>query len=116
MATIVGLAEIEDADHVRMLQLRGELRFAMEAREHFAIVDEVLVQHLDRDVPIQTLVAAAVDAAHRARTDQLLDDVSTEHDLTDERVGHRRSLRDAARPRYGNSHSSTLRGRPMNAV
>ena len=49
-----------------MVELREELRLALEPRQPLPVVGECRGQHLDRDVAIQSRVARAIHFAHTA--------------------------------------------------
>ena len=56
-----------------MAQRSEHLRLALEALPAHGVLGKVLGQLLDRHVPVEHLVACAVDLAHPARAEQLLD-------------------------------------------
>ena len=61
------LLEPVDRGDVRMLELREQLRFALEPRQTLGIRHECRGQHLDRDVALELRIGRAIDLAHPAR-------------------------------------------------
>jgi len=62
-------AELVHGDDPRVLELSADLRLLDEALDHGAVVLEALVQHLDRDVAAEVLVAALHHDAQAAARD-----------------------------------------------
>ena len=81
-----GLAEVEHADRVRVLQPRARLRLVVEALHPRRILRHLRVEHLQRDDAIDRDLARLVDDAHAALADALLDLVAAVDDLADERI------------------------------
>ena len=57
--------------------LDAALRLVQEALDHLGVGRHVAAQDLDRDALVDDLVAPAVDDAHAAFAEELLDDVAT---------------------------------------
>ncbi len=70
-------AVVVDRDRVRMTELRGHLHLALEALE-VRLARAIRRQQLDRGRPAQHRVAGAVDDAHAAGADLLLERVLAE--------------------------------------
>ena len=62
-------ADVVHREDVRVIQCRGCARFLLESREAIRVGDERGWQHLDRDVPLQPGVSAAIHLTHAARAD-----------------------------------------------
>ena len=72
--------EVIDAHDVRMIELRRDLRLALEASEDL-VVDEIRMQHLDRDLLAgESVVAREEHRPHAAATDQGFDRVGVRDD------------------------------------
>src|SRR4029079_15445496 len=69
----VYLAEVVDRDDVGMLERPGRLRLSQESFAQIVVLRECLAHDLDRDAPLEHWVERAIDDAHRAFTDALLD-------------------------------------------
>ncbi len=91
------LAEVGDVDDVLVVDAVGGLRLAQEAQAVGRVEAEIGGEELDGDVPLDDVVVLpvdgldrAVDRAHAAGADALLDHVAPTDRLTDERVrkGH----------------------------
>ena len=67
----LAVAEVIDADDVRVIQPRHRPRLAGEALRERRVVLQVRVQHLDGDGPVERPVARPVDGPHPAGPDQL---------------------------------------------
>ena len=67
------LAAVDDRDDVRVRETRDCLRLATEPLDVLGIVGEVLVQHLERDPPLEARVEGTEDARHAAGAEQVLD-------------------------------------------
>ncbi len=65
-AYAAGFFEAKDRGDVRMLELREDLRFALEARQALLILRESRWQDLDRDFALQARVDRAVYLSHSA--------------------------------------------------
>ena len=61
-----------------MLQRRGELRFLDEAAAPLGVGDAIGRQHLQRDQPVQPVVAGPIDLAHPADAQQVDDPIRSE--------------------------------------
>jgi hypothetical protein len=61
----------EDRRDVRMVEGRESLRLALETRQAFGIIRKERRQDFDRNVPLQSAVAAAIDLAHPTGADGL---------------------------------------------
>ena len=55
---------VEDLQDVLVAQLGHRLRLALEARLRFGLAGEVLVQDLDRDLALESLVLRAIHDRH----------------------------------------------------
>jgi len=66
-------AELVNGKDVRVVELRHRLGFALESSETIGILCDILMQHLDRHVAIETLVVRPVHHPHPTGAD-LLDD------------------------------------------
>jgi hypothetical protein len=75
------LTDIEHADHVRVLELRRDLRLPSEPHRDLGIAAQSLVQHLDREAAADFHVPRAKDVAHCPTTEELLDAVLRIEDL-----------------------------------
>ena len=71
----VGLAGGIDRDHVRMVDARGQLRFAQDAVARGLVVHEPGREHLQCDGTCQVAVDGAEDLAHATAPDQALERV-----------------------------------------
>jgi DNA-binding MarR family transcriptional regulator len=70
------IGELPSEEHlhdVRVLEARGHLRLAREARHELRVRAQLAVEDLDGDVAIDALLERAIDASHRADTDELAD-------------------------------------------
>ena len=74
----VDVARVVDRHHVRVLERHCELRLAREARTEALIQRELGRHQLQRDRPFQPQVVGAVDDAHPATADQLVDPIADE--------------------------------------
>ena len=90
---VLGLAEVDDGDGVRMIEPARRARLGDEARGRVLFTDEVRVDDLDRDGSAEVRLLGAVDAAHAADPDEVEDDVAARKRAADERI-----VRAAARP------------------
>ena len=79
----LGLTDRVDRHDVRMEQLAGGLRLALEALADVLLEGELGRQHLDRDPALELLVARAVDDAHAAPPDFSLEGVGGAQRLSD---------------------------------
>ena len=84
----VHLAEVVDADDVRMLKRRRRLRLVQKALAELLLPRDRVVHHLDRDHPVEDRVLRLIDDAHRTLADELEDVVFP--DIWDLGVGHGR--------------------------
>src|SRR5690606_22643200 len=71
VALALVLAEVEHPDRVRVDEQRHRFRFAVEARDGLAIADELLAQHLERDLAPEARLLGPIDGSHAARADAL---------------------------------------------
>ena len=85
--TVVGLAEVEDRDRVRMREPARELRLAEEPLDHDSLGDEARGHDLDRDLAADRVLGAAVDRAHPALPELLDDRVATIELAADQLIG-----------------------------
>ena len=83
-----GLAGVVDGDDGRVVQRRGVLRLAAEPGLERGVAGEVGAQHLDRHVPAEPQVTAAVHLGHAAEAEGVADLVAIA-----EQVGAWSSLR-----------------------
>ena len=60
------LAGVDDADDVRVRELRDGARLAAEALELIGVRRDLAVHELDRDLALEHLVERAVDRRHAA--------------------------------------------------
>ena len=67
-----------DGGDVRVVERGEHARLVLEHREPLGIPGERLRQNLDRDVPIELLVARQIDRAHRAGTERRPHEVCAE--------------------------------------
>src|SRR5712692_1710145 len=74
----VFLAEIKDAEYVRVPQSSCRLRFLTEAVQEARVLGKEVGQDLDRNVSIERGVVGFVDGGHPAATDGLDDSVWTQ--------------------------------------
>ena len=92
---VLRLAEVDDADGVRVIEPARRARLGDEARRRVLFADEVRVDDLDRDRAPEVRLLGAVDAAHPADADEIEDHVAARQRAADERiVGLHRDLRD----------------------
>ena len=80
------LAAVDDGDDVRMRQLRHCARLAAEALDVLVVVRVVLVQDLERDLPLEQRVVRPEDARHATCADELLELVAPGDDLPHHRL------------------------------
>src|SRR5262249_5072585 len=87
---------------MRMIELRNEARFTIEALAKLQIGGELGGKDFDRDNPIQARIVGAIDLAHSAGCEEALDFIRTERGARLERAppGHQ-SRRRGGRPRLG---------------
>ena len=76
-------AEIEDVDHVGVIQDSGRLRLLAEPRHERWIPAIFRAQHLDGHIAAQLRVVATIDRRHAALTEQLDDAVAAVEHLSD---------------------------------
>ena len=72
----IDLAHVVDGDDVRVGELRQSARFLDEHPAGIAVSGRGRIEHLQRDVAVQCLVAGEVDLRRAAHTERLLDLVS----------------------------------------
>ena len=72
-ASVLRLAGVVDRDDRRVVQRGGVLRLAAEPGLEGRVAGEVGAQHLDRDVPAEPQVAAAVHLGHAAEAERVAD-------------------------------------------
>ena len=75
----VGLARVEDRDHVRVVELCDDLRFTQEALAEALVLGQLGGQQLQRRLSMQPLVLGQIHDAHTALADDRLDPVASEH-------------------------------------
>ena len=109
-ADALELLETVDGGDVRMIERRQQLRLATEAGHAVGIAGERRGQHLERHVPPELGVARAIDLAHAAGADLLLDPIVRDR-LSDHGPGLRRSRR--APPPSGGRGGAPSRVREM---
>jgi len=63
------LAEIEDGDDVRVLEVRRGLRLPLKAAAHLLLDEELFRHHLDRHQAIEPRITGLVDGPHGAATE-----------------------------------------------
>ncbi len=80
------LAEVDDADRVRVVQPARRARLGDEARGGVLLADQVRVDDLHRDGAPEVRLLGAVDAAHSADADELEDQVAARQRAPDERI------------------------------
>jgi hypothetical protein len=81
------LSEVQERDDVRVRKAACRAGLPHESQHHVLVVDEVRVKHLDRDPAVKGSVLAAVDAAHGAAAEEVLDDVLVGDTPSDEGIG-----------------------------
>ena len=77
------LAAVDHRDDVRVREPRDGARLTAEALDVLPVVPELVVQDLERDVPLQKPVVRSVDARHPAGSDDLLELVAFRDQLAD---------------------------------
>ena len=82
-----GLAEVEDADHVGVVEPARRARLDEEPRGDPRRVEQVRVHELDGDVAVERALVGLVDDAHAAGADALDDLEAALDDAAHERVG-----------------------------
>ena len=82
----VELAEVEDVEHVRVLDAGGADRFLLEARHDVLLLRVLGAEDLERDLLLDGLVLGKVDLAHPAFPELLEDAVAAGNDLAEQRV------------------------------
>ena len=83
---LFGIAEIDDADDIGMVELAEQPRLAKEAPDHFRCRLEFGQQNLDRDRTAQADLRNPVYRTHAARADLLFDPVGVLEHLTDQSI------------------------------
>ena len=78
IGTVAGVIEVVESRDGRVGKLRRGPRLDLEATKGFAIVDEFVVDDLDRDLAAQALVFGEVDFAHASPTEELDDAIVSE--------------------------------------
>jgi len=68
--------EVEDVNHMRMVQLTDDLGFALEAEERCRAVGQMLREHLHRDRTPQAHVLRSIEPTHAAFFHQLDDAIA----------------------------------------
>ena len=81
--TPVVLAAVDDGDDVRVRERRDGARLAPEPLDVVVVGAVLLVEDLERDLPVQQPVVSAVHARHSARADELLELVAVRQHLAD---------------------------------
>jgi hypothetical protein len=82
----VGLAEIEHAQRVRMIELRGGKGLALEPLDESGLVGELTVQDFDGNGLVKRILVRAVHRPHRSEADQCFDRVLAPQCGADKRV------------------------------
>ena len=85
--------EVEDLDHVRMVEPARRLRLPLEPPDDGRVLEQGRLEHLQDDRTIEGEVAGAVDLSHAALPDQLLDVEATRDRSPDEGIGRLRRER-----------------------
>ncbi len=80
---VFGLAEVEHADGVGVVQAAGGLGLALEAGDGALVAEEGLAQHLEHDRLVEVDLDGLVDLAHAALAEHLLDAVLVGDGLAD---------------------------------
>ncbi len=83
---VVGLAEIDDRDRVRVVQSARRARLGDEARDRVLFAREVRVNDLHRDRATERRLLRAIHAAHAADADELEDHEPARQRAPDQRV------------------------------
>ncbi len=73
---VLGLAEVDDADRVRVIEAARGARLGDEARRRVLLTDEMRVDDLDGDGAPQLRLLGAIHAAHPADADEIENDVA----------------------------------------
>ena len=68
------LSELDHAHRARMIEATRSPCLAVEPADEARVDRHRRVHHLERDLPVETVVAGTVDRPHRAATEELLDD------------------------------------------
>src|SRR5712691_8380451 len=95
------LAAVDHRDDVGMRELRNRAGFAPESLDVLLVLAVLRMENLERDMPLEQLVACSVDTRHPARTYELFELVAVGDQLTGhgERSGRRRALGHGERTR-----------------
>ena len=83
---LLGAAEVEDGDGVRVAQAACGARLVEEARRGQLVVGQVRVNDLDRDRPPERDLLGAVHAPHAADADHVRDAVAARQRASQERI------------------------------
>ena len=75
---VLGRPSLIDRDDVRMIDRRGELRFAQEAVPERLVLGESGSQQLERNPPLEPQILGQVDDAHAAQAEQRHDPIAGE--------------------------------------
>ena len=108
------LAPVVDGDDVRVVEVRGGLRLAPEPLDERGLARELGEQRLQRDRPVQRLIACEVHLGHTAPGDLTLDLIAVGEDLADqghgaETLAFTRRSDGAVAPTRAGSHCVTSR-------
>ena len=76
--TILGAADIEDGNDVRVIEVGDGAGFGQVGFGIFGTIHQLAMRHLDRDETLQLLVVGEIDEAEAAPSQQFLDPVSTD--------------------------------------
>ena len=80
---VLELAEVGRGGDVRVLDVRGGHRLALEARDDLGHARHLGVEHLDRDALAHERVLGRVDRAHAALAEERVDAVAIREDHPD---------------------------------
>ena len=72
----IGLADIMDPAHVRMIELRYGVGLSFESRAAFPVIGDIGGEDLDRDVAIEPAVSRPIDFAHPTSAEERVDFVT----------------------------------------
>ena len=78
--------EVEHVDDVGVVEAAGRLGLALEAAHQRGVFEQRRLEHLEADEPIEGEMAGAVDLAHAALADQLLQLEAARHHCADQRI------------------------------
>jgi len=84
---VLGPPEVDDRDARRVVEAARRAGLVVEARDRLVVREEVRVNHLHRDGAAEHRLLGAVDLAHAADADQLLQQVGAPDGAAEQRVG-----------------------------